>query len=205
MRRWMTVGAMALPAVVLAGLGLVHPHNLGTETATLWWRLHVVLLPLFPLLAVVLWVLLHGERGPVAWAARVAAYGYAVFYTALDVLAGIAAGYVVQIDGRPTQASLDLRSLGNELGTIGAYAFVAACVLTVVVLVTRDGQPALPGSVLLIAGAVPFTAGHVYWPVGGLGLLGIAAGCALLAMAPCAGLLRPRTGDASTTVHEEQQ
>lgn len=180
MRRWTTMGVAALPALLLAGFGLVHPRYLGTETAALWWQLHVVLLPLFPLLAVVLWAQLRGEPGPAAWAAQVAAYGYAVFYTALDVLAGIAAGYVVQTDGRPTQASLDLGSLGSELGTIGAFALVVACVLTVVVRVLRDGQPALPGGVLLLAGSVAFATGHVYWPTGGLGLLAIAAGCALL-------------------------
>lgn len=176
-------GTSALPALLLAGLGVVHPHYLGTETASLWWQLHVALLPVFPLLAVVLWVLLGGEHGVVAWAARIAAYGYAVFYTALDVLAGIAAGYAVQTEGRPSQVSVDLRSLGNDLGTIGAYAFVVASVLTVVVLVRRDGRAALPGAVLLIAGSVPFADGHVYWPIGGIGLIGIGAGCALLAAA----------------------
>lgn len=191
-RRWFTAGVLGLPAVVLAGVGLVHPHYLGTETAAQWWQVHVVLLPLFPLLAVVLWVLLRGERGLVAGAARVAAYGYAVFYTALDALAGIAAGYVVQTVGRPDQSSIDLRSLGNELGTIGAYAFVGACVLAVVVLVRRHGQAALPGGVALIAGSVPFAMGHVYWPVGGIGLLGVAAGCALLAaLRPTADRPRP--------------
>jgi len=181
MRRWITVGAAGMPALLLAGLGLAHPDRLQTSTASQWWQLHVVLLPVFPLLAVALWVLLRGERGPLAWAARIVAYGYATFYTALDVLAGIAAGVAVESAGRPSQVSIDLQSLGNELGVVGAYAFVAAAVLTVVVLVRRNGQAALPGGALLVAGSAPFAAGHVYWPVGGLGLLAVAAGCALLA------------------------
>lgn len=209
MTRWTTALLAALPGLLLAGLGLAHPHHLGTDTAAQWWQLHVVLLPLFPLLAVVLWWLLRGERGPLVWAARVAAYTYATFYTALDALAGIAAGYAVQSIGEPTQATLDLRSLGNDLGTVGAYAVVAAVVLTVVVLVRRDaraapgarggglvsiaaGQPRTNrsctreptiGAVLLILGAVPFAVGHVYWPVGGIGLLAFAAGSALVAAA----------------------
>jgi hypothetical protein len=49
-------------------------------------------------LAVSLLLLLHGVPGLVAWAARIAAYGYAAFYTALDVLAGIAAGELTQLN-----------------------------------------------------------------------------------------------------------
>lgn len=186
MTRWITIGAAAVPALLLAGLGLAHPHTLQTSTAAQWWQLHVVLLPVFPLLAVVLWWLLRGESGVVAWAARVAAYGYATFYTGLDALAGIAAGVAVESFGESSQTSVDLRELGNELGTVGAYAFVAAAVLTAVVLVLRDGRVALPGAVLLISGAVPFAVGHVYWPVGGVGLLAIAAGCGLLAFSRAA-------------------
>jgi hypothetical protein len=183
MARCWTVAGAAAPGLVLAGLGLLHPPRLQTSTAELWWQLHLVLLPLFPLLAVVLWVLLRDERGVLAQAARIAAYGFAVLYTGLDVLAGIAAGVVVDTEQSPSQAALNLGRLGVELGDLGVLCFLAATVLTGVVLVRRDGRRAVPGALVLTAAAVPFLGGHIYWPQGGVAMIGVAAGSALLAAA----------------------
>jgi hypothetical protein len=177
------VVAVAAPGLVLAVLGLFHPTALAPSTATQWWQLHVLLLPLFPLLAVVLWVLLRGADGPLSWLARTAAYVYAIFYTALDVLAGIAAGYLVDQAQGGSQESLDLRALGNDLGMVGSVAFLVAAALTAAVLVRRDGRRALPGGVLLVVAALPFLHGHIYWPSGGLAMVGIGVGCGLLAAA----------------------
>ena len=197
-RRVGPVVAVALPGLVLAVLGLFHPRSLAPSTATVWWQLHVVLLPLFPLLAVALWVLLRGERGPLAWLARIAAYGYAAFYTALDVLAGIGAGYVTDRAQRGSQAAIDLGTLGDDIGMVGSWSFLVAAVLTGVALVRRAGRTALPGAAILFGGAVSFLHGHIYWPVGGLAMLGVAAGCGLLAWAahPHSGL--PLGGHAPT-------
>jgi hypothetical protein len=180
-RRVGLVAAVALPGVLLAVLGLFHPRALAPSTATVWWQLHVVLLPLFPLLAVALWVLLRGERGPVAWLARIAAYGYAAFYTALDVLAGVGAGYLTDRLQGGSQEANDLRALGNDLGMVGSWSLLVAAVLVGAVLVRRDGRAALPGAVILLGGAATFLHGHIYWPVGGLAMLGVAGGCAALA------------------------
>lgn len=188
-RRRAFVAAVASPGLVLAVLGLFHPRALAPSTATQWWQLHVVLLPLFPLLAVALWVLLRGANGPLAWLARVAAYTYAVFYTALDVLAGIAAGYLVDQAQGGSQESLDLRALGNDLGLVGASGFLVAVALTAAVLVRRDGRRALPGGVLLVVAAVPFLYGHIYWPTGGLAMVGVGLGCGWLLAA------RPEPGE----------
>lgn len=173
---------VALPGVALAVAGLFHPHVLAPSTAPQWIGIHLVLLPLFPLLAVALGVLLRGEPGPLAWLARGAAYTYAVLYTALDLLAGVAAGVVTRTVQGGSQAALDLRALGNDLGLIGAAAFLVAAVLVAAVLVRRHGRAALPGAVLLVVGAVPFLTAHVYWPTGGLALLAVAAGSGLLAI-----------------------
>jgi hypothetical protein len=180
-RRRLRVGAVALPGVALAAAGLAHPPRLDSSTAVVWWQYHVVLLPLFPLLAVAVWMLLRGVPGPVATVARIAAYGYAVFYTALDLLAGVAAGRVVESVGRANQAALDVGGLGVQLGAVGEWALVVATALTGVVLVRRDGRRAVPGAVLAVGAAVAFVGAHVYWPTGGLAMLGFAAGCALLA------------------------
>ncbi len=165
--------AVALPGLVLAVLGLFHPGALTPSTATVWWQFHVVALPLFPLLAVALWVLLRGEDGMLAWLARVAGYVYAVFYTALDLLVGVAAGVVVERVQGGSQEALDLRALGNDLGLIGSAGFLVAAALTVAILVRRDWRRALPGGALLVVAAVPFLHGHIYWPTGGLAMVGV--------------------------------
>lgn len=177
------VVAVALPGLALAVVGLFHPRFLAPSTATGWWQLHVVLLPLFPLLAVALWVLLRGEHGTFAWLARLAAYLYATFYTGLDALAGIAAGYATQTLQGGSQVVLDLQALGNRLGAVGASAFLVAVLFTAVVLVRRDGMRAAPGALVLVVAAVPFLHGHIYWPTGGLAMLGVGVGCAVLAAA----------------------
>jgi hypothetical protein len=186
--RWARVVVVAGPAVVLAGLGLTHPQDLTATSAPWWTTLHVLLLPLFPLLALSLWLLLRGLPGPAAWVARVAAYGYAAFYTALDVLAGIAAGELTQLNaerGLPTGAvEVDrMFAVGNDLGEIGVWGFGIACAATALAVVGRVGRRALPGAVVLVAAAVVFVAGgvHIYWPWGVGTMLGLAVGLGLLA------------------------
>lgn len=188
------VALAAAPALVLAPAGLTHPHSLTPATADRWTALHVLLLPVFPLLGAVHWLLLRGLGDPLARVARLAAFTYAVFYGGLDSVAGIAAGTLVQGGAVPDGpgASPFVRQLftaGNQLGDVGARAFLVACVATSVVLLRRAGRrglrgPALPGAVLLVGGAVPFLDSHIYWPRGVLALLAIALGAALLAAAP---------------------
>lgn len=181
--RWLTIVGVALPGLALAGFGLLHPHYLDASTARAWWTLHVWLIPVFPLISVAIWVLLRGERGPVAWAARVAAYGFATFYTALDVLDGIGAGLVTDAlhGGSPAVPWLFL--IGDRVGATGVYCLFASAVLTGIVLIRRDGVRAVPGTVLLGAACYPFLQNHIFPPKGVLAMLAIAAGCALLAAA----------------------
>jgi hypothetical protein len=160
------------------------------------------MLPLFPLLALSLWLLLRGVQGPVAWVARIAAYGYAVFYTALDVLAGIAAGELTQLNaerGLQTDAvEVDrMFAVGNDLGDIGVWCFGIAYAATAVAVVGRVGRRALPGAVVLVTAAVVFVAGgvHIYWPQGVGTMLALAVGLGLLAAA----LPDPQPRDSQTT------
>ncbi len=177
--RWSMVAAAALPGGLLAIAGLFHPSELTVATAPTWWWLHVLLLPVFPLLGGVLVLLLRGERDWISWIARVAAYVYAVFYTGLDVLAGIGAGYVFAAAGRPSQAVQDLLDIGNALAVYGVHAFLVAALATGIAAIRRDGV-AFPGALLLIAAAVPFLQAHIYWPVGGLSMVGLAIGSGAL-------------------------
>lgn len=185
---WRTPLLVAAPALGLAFAGLFHPHDLTAASAPWWTDLHLLLLPVFPLLGAAHWLLLRGIPGPLAWLARLAAFGYAIFYTALDVLSGIGTGALVQrhserrLSGAPE--GLDtLYAAGNAIGTVGTWCFLAACVATSLALLARVGRAALPGGVVLVAAAVPFLYSHIYWPVGVLSMLGLAAGFAGLAHA----------------------
>lgn len=174
--------AVAAPGLVLAGAGLTHPRELTTATAHHWWTLHVWLLPLFPLLAVVIWTLVRGESGVVAWMARIAAYGYAVFYTGLDTVTGIAAGVAADTDPSGHAADRLIR-LGNQLAIPGIWSYLIAVALTGIVSVRRDGTPALPGALIIVGAAIPFYFAHIYWPIGVLAMVGTAIGAAALEIA----------------------
>lgn len=181
------VVAVALPGLLLAGAGLWHPLVLTPGTAHQWWTLHLVLVPVWPLLAVSLWLLLLGCSGPLAWFARVASFGYAVFYSALDLLAGVGAGLVVDTQGRGSQSMLNLLGLGDRLGAIGAWSYLVAGALTTAALWPRTGIRALPGGVVLVVASWYFLNNHLYPPLGVAAQLGIATGSALLAIVTTAG------------------
>jgi len=58
-RRWPTHLTVTLPPLVLAAIGLTHPMELAAETAGWWTTMHILLLPLLPLLGVALWGLVR--------------------------------------------------------------------------------------------------------------------------------------------------
>ncbi len=180
---WLRVVVVALPGLVLAGFGWQHPVSLTPDTAHHWWTMHVLLIPVFPLLPLVLVLLLRGERGPLAWLARIAGYVFATFYTALDVLAGIAAGLVVEHDGRGSENMLRLLEIGDRIGLIGVWFLAAAGVLTALVLGLRHGPWVLPGAVVFTVACYYFLLGHIFYPTGALAMIGLAVGSALLALA----------------------
>jgi hypothetical protein len=179
-KRALLVAAAAAPGILLSGLGLLHPAGLTPATATMWWQLHVVLLPVFPLLGAALVFLLRGERGPLAWLARLCAYVYAVFYTGLDTLAGIGAGIAVAAEPGGSPVALGLIGVGNGLALVGVTGFLVGSLATGVILVRRSGVAAVPGAALLVGAAVVFLHSHIYWPVGGLAMLAAGFGCGLL-------------------------
>ena len=187
---WRHVALLLVGPVALALAGSAHPADLTPETAGRWHAVHLVMLPLFPLLAVNVWVLLRGIRsgldGALALGARLLAFSYAVFYTALDVLAGIGTGALV-IAG--TASGLDVerpKSVlfreGNELAGFGALSMLGAGALVAVVFVRRYGWVALPGALVLLASSISFLDSHVYPVRGVVTMLGFGAGAALLAL-----------------------
>lgn len=183
MTRLWTIAACAAPGLALSALGLAHPTQLTPQTAAVWWQLHIVLLPIFPLLGAPIVLLLRETAGILPWIARVGVYVYATFYTGLDTLAGIGAGLAVAAEPGGSPVALDLIRVGDGLAVVGVYGFLAAAAVTAVVLLRRARRAAAPGAALLVGGAVVFLHSHIYWPVGGLAVLAIGIGCALLAWA----------------------
>lgn len=175
--------------LVLAVAGWVHPHGLARATAEDWTRLHIVLLPVFPLLPVgLLAALWHRPRRTLAGAASVVAwiavFVYAAFYTGLDAVAGIAAGTAVE--HAPQTANLEglkrpLYDTGDALGHVGAYALLIAVVAGAVALWPRHGIRVLPGTAVLLVSGWSFIDSHIFWPRGVYTMLGFALGFALLA------------------------
>ncbi len=181
---WPIAGVVAGP-LALAALGTTHPTHLEGGTAGWWTNLHLILIPLFPLLGLNLWWLLAGERGVLAWVGRTAAFVYLTFYGGLDLLAGVAAGIVRD---RATRAGTGefatvepwLFATGNDLGDIGVYAFLLGAVIACDLILARHGRRATPGAALIIVGALLFTRSHIYFPVGVGAMTLLAAGCGLL-------------------------
>jgi hypothetical protein len=175
---------VALPALLVAALGLAHPVFLEPDTAERWRLAHLALLPAFPLVAGSVWFLLRGERGPAAWGARVLAAAYAVLYGALDAIAGIGAPHQVlraEERGDPRPPIEDLYDIGDRLGELGVYALATAGLLTGLVLWRRSRSPlAVVGALVLAACCYPFLRHHVFPPRGVLALVGVALGLALL-------------------------
>jgi hypothetical protein len=175
----------ALPPLALTGFGLTHPNPLTVDSASWWTTMHIIVAPIFALLAASHWLVLRGDNGPAAWIARVASWSYLVFYGALDAIAGIGTGSLVQDgespDGPAVRALFDI---GNALGRFGVYSYLVTCLATAAALYLRHGKRALPAGVTLIVGAAPFIDGHIYWPVGVAGMLLTALGFALLLLVP---------------------
>lgn len=179
-----TAVLVAVPPLLVGAVGLIHPIFLTPGTAEQWRLGHLLLLPGFPLLAVSLVVLLRGERGPAAWAARLLAAAYAVLYGALDAIAGLGAPQQVlraAERGGPAPPIGDLYEIGDRLGRVGVYALMAAVVVTGALLYARSRSPrALLGAAVALVASYVLLRHHVFPPRGVLAMAGLAVGFALL-------------------------
>jgi hypothetical protein len=180
-RRWPYVLSAAVPGVLLAGFGLAHPAGLDAASAGWWAHLHVLLLPVFPLLAAAVWFQLSPAPRWLRWPGRLAAFGFAAFYGGLDAVAGIAAGTVVTAQHGVTPVVGAVFEIGDLLGHLGAVCFLVAAVALAVDVATRARLRALPGAAVLIVAALSFLDSHIFWPRGVFTMLGVAVGMALLA------------------------
>jgi hypothetical protein len=188
---------VAVPGLVLAAIGLTHPHHLDASTAQ-WWRdMHIILAVVFPLLGAAQWVLLDDTPKYVRYPARAATFGYVVFYGALDALAGIGGGALAIANNGRSPSDAPIFRIGNQLGTVGAWCFFAASLAIVVCALIGNRLRAVPGAVLLTLGSYLFLSSHVYWPKGVLACTCIALGMAATSYASASG--RSVTDDSTRT------
>jgi len=184
MHRRSTLSVLAaLPALVLAVAGLVHPHSLTSDSADLWFRLHLVALFVFPLVGAGLVVPLAGQRDAVAWLVRLGAFGYATAYTALDVISGVTAGYVTSRlpDGTPRPEEVSsIFGIGTPVGEVGSWALLLATTLLLLDGLRRHGVRAL-ALLMLPAGGWLVHSDHIFAPLGvaGMALIGVGTGLAV--------------------------
>lgn len=193
--RWLAPATVAAPGLLLAGIGLTHPARLTAETAQWWTTMHILLVPVFPLLAVAVWVLLRGDRSPLAWAGRVASVVYVAFYGTLDAVSGIAAGTVALTTGGVGESVSALFGTGGGFGRIGALAFFAAvvCVLGCALRAGARGMLFWATGLLLLGSCLLFTLRHIYAPWGVAAMLGLAAGFAAVELLRSGAIRRPGT------------
>src|SRR5687768_8313547 len=96
MRRTMTLVTACAPPALIGALGMAHPSRLTAHNAELWQAIHIALLPLFPLLALGPWIVARAVHPALARVVAVFGFIYAICYTALDILSGMAAGALRQ-------------------------------------------------------------------------------------------------------------
>ncbi|MEO9325516.1 hypothetical protein ABFT23_18630 [Nocardioides sp. C4-1] len=177
--RWMPV-LLSVPGLGLGVAGLFHPHTLTPATAERWYVLHVAGLVFFPLLGLALAALVRGRHDPVAWVVRLGAAGFALFYTSLDVIYGVAAGRVTRDMGEGYQRSADFSAMlatAVDLGEIGSWSLLVAGVALVVDRVlSRSWTTA--AALVVPAGAWLVHVDHIFSPEGAVGaaVIGLATG-----------------------------
>jgi hypothetical protein len=188
--RWKILVAV-LPPIVVGLAGLTHPDRLTQDAAGFWRDLHIVFLPLLPLLALGPWIVASSVDRRLGHVAAFLGYVYACFYTALDLLAGVGAGALKseRADGLGV-----LFDLAADLGQIGSLAFILATAVAAGCALSVARVRAVPGCVLVFAGAYGYMEEHVYWPGGVVSMLALAAGWGLLVIA-----LRPVAVESRTS------
>lgn len=155
---------VAVPPILVGLVAITHPPGLSVEDAEHWKHIHVVLLFLFPLLAVGPVLIARTVAPWLTWVVAVPAYLYATTYTALDVLAGIGGGALKEIESEGVGIILPI---AGDFEEIGGIAFIATSALAAGIALWRVGwvRGALP-SLSVVAGAWLLWQHHVFPPEG---------------------------------------
>lgn len=186
--KWLRRGFIFLAVAGYIVLGAVHPANIevGDET-TLYLALHLVQPLLILLLAWGVWLLVKGLPGRAAEIARIAIVPYAIAYSMLDAIAGVALGQAVREanDMSPADAAAVQRLLDGGSGQdyIGIAIFIASGLTWfIMALATALAVKQVGGrgpAVLMTIGAAVFAVGHPF-PPGPIGIALFGLGVAWL-------------------------
>jgi hypothetical protein len=182
--------------LVLAVLELFHPHphdvfDLNLQT---WLVVHYLQLPLMPLAALAMTVLVGGRSGFAAALCRVGMFGFAVTYMAFDTAAGLVTGVLVKAahaTGTPEAWRAPVMEvwthpiIGGAPGTVSLLAVLGAVAwlvgaLAAAVAVRRAGCSWTP-VVLLVVSALGLVVFRTHaWPGGPVTFGSLAAAAAWL-------------------------
>jgi hypothetical protein len=186
---WLRRGFFATAVVGYIILGAVHPAEIkvGDDT-TLYLGIHLVQPVFVLLLAWGIWLLVKDLPGRAAQVARVAIVPYAIVYSMLDAVAGIALGQVIRdANGMSAaDAAVVKRMLDGGIGGvdyIGMVIWIAsgltwfAMALAAAVAVKQVGGRG--PTTLMILGAAVFAVGHPF-PPGPIGIALFGLGVAWL-------------------------
>jgi len=176
--------------------------DLNGHTALYWRNMHVVLLFVFPLLAVGPYILLKPAGRWLRWMANILLYGFVFLYTALDLLNGVGAAHVYRETSSMTMVThhgvysvmgskdsiVAILGIGNKLGNIGVWLYLVVCMLVAGWYVRRyfasqSRWAVLAGGGLLVAASISFLDSHIYWPRGVCTMIAFAIAFALLGRA----------------------
>jgi hypothetical protein len=186
---WLRRGFFATAVAGYIILGAVHPTEIkvGDDT-TLYLGIHLVQPVFVLLLAWGIWLLVKDLPGRAAQVARVAIVPYAIVYSMLDAVAGVALGQVIrEANGMSAaDAAVVERMLDGGIGGvdyIGMVIWVAsgltwfAMALAAAVAVRQVGGPG--PTTLMVLGAAVFAVGHPF-PPGPIGIALFGLGVAWL-------------------------
>ena len=188
--RWKAAVMLGAP-LLIGSIEVLHPNAIGLSPeewvqliASLGQRflvLHVVLLPLWPILGLVLlWML--PRQGTASRVSRVALAAYVVLYPAFDSLVGIGTGVLLDYRSTLTAAGqavldpaiqrifFDPTGVPELLSIVGSVAWIVAAIAAAVSLWRPAG---LRVAVPLVASAILMGWGHV-WPMGPLATVALA-------------------------------
>ncbi len=179
MSRRTLVLLVALPALLCGAIGLTHPANLTGGAAEYWRNMHIALIPIFPLIGVAPWLIARRAGVRFGRASALFGYGFAIFYTSLDLLAGVAGGALVA--SGHADSTGQVFAIARALGLIGVVSLVLGCVVAGIAAYRVAGLSALPGALIAAVGAALIQPGHIYLGLGTVAMLLTAGGFIILA------------------------
>jgi len=166
----------------LAILELFHPqpHDLLRLDTRIWLSVHYLQIPLFPLAALAVTVLVRGNSGVAVALCRVAMFVFAVTYIAFDTAAGVVTGVLVkaaQATGSPEAWQAPLMTVWTHpiiggspnsapiLAVAGTVAWLVG-LLAAAVVVRRAGSSWAPVSLSVVSALGLFVFKTHAWPGG---------------------------------------